>query len=128
MQKTSACVFAFSLGLGAVADADAPTVVRYSFKGASASANADVDDATGCISAGIYVSASEETTKDTDGNKTKSRSAIVSYGGRDDCQFLSFGNYVQVPLTGAIGAQSFTLPFAITIDYVTTDQLPHGNS
>lgn len=121
MHKVTACVFALSLGLGSTVHAAAATTTRYSFKGSSAFASVDADDAGGCIRAGLYVYASEETTKDVAGNRTTTRSAFISYGGSDDCMLLSFGGGGQVTFSAPIGAQTFTLPFDITVDFAETD-------
>ena len=118
MRKFSLCTIMLSLGLVASSSSAATSVTRYKMKGNSASGLATQSD--DCINAGLFVSASDETTKDGTGT-TSSRSAFVSYGGSDACNSLSFGGTLQLPLTVSLATPSVTLSFDIPVDYVNTD-------
>ena len=122
MHKFSLCTIALGLGLVASSTSAATSVTRYRMKGNSASGLAT--QSTDCLSGGLFVSASDETTRDGTGT-TSSRTAFFSYGGSDVCNSLSFGGSLQAPLTVSLTTPTVTLPFDIPVDFVNTDTDDH---
>lgn len=118
MRKVSLCACVIALCFGLVSEASAASRTRYRLKGQSAFAVAERHD--DCIDASFSISASDETTKDGS-DTTVTRSAFVGFGGRDLCNFLSFGNGVMVPLEVPLSTSSVTLPFDFMIDYANTE-------
>jgi hypothetical protein len=119
MQKLSASVFALCLGVGSTVHA-APTTTRFVQKGASAQGFASVDDPTGCIRSGFFISAAESTAKDETGS-TSTTSLLVSFFGADDCQQTNWGaDQLNFPLTVPIGTGTFTYDANVPIRLVNT--------
>lgn len=120
MRNVSVGCALFALGLGVTlpASAAAPSVTKIRYQGQSAYAAAEHHD--GCIDASFSISASEETFRDANGTSTQS-SAFVGFGGRDLCNFLSFGGGMLIPLTVELNNNAVTIPFDFLIDYANTE-------
>jgi hypothetical protein len=120
MRKVSlGCAFvAFGLSVVTSASAAAPNVTKIGVRGQSAFAVAEHHD--DCIDASFSISASDETTRDGSGSTTQ-RAAFVGFGGRDLCNFLSFGGGTSLTLTTTLNNDSVTLPFDFLVDYANTE-------
>jgi hypothetical protein len=119
MRKLSFCTFALCLGFASITHAD-PTVTKIKFKGNSVLGTALSGD-DGCFSASFGVRASDEVNKDGTGTTT-TKTLDIGYGGRDLCNFLSFGGNSVTTLTIPIANQTtVTFPFDILIDYANTE-------
>src|SRR5262245_29484131 len=119
MKKFSLGVFALCLGIASITHAE-PTVTKFKFKGSSVRARAFSGD-DGCFSASFGVVASDEVSKDGSGSTT-TRTLEVGYGGRDLCNFLSFGGASTIPLPVPIANQTtVTFTFDIVINYANTE-------
>jgi hypothetical protein len=127
MQKLSASVLALCLGLGSTVHANPPTKSRYVHKGASASGSADINDANGCIHGTLYIEATDDMSKDQPGSP-HARSVFVNFVGSDDCAGLVAGfDASYLPLSTAIGSQSFSYNFDVNIgfyDFTSPDFTP----
>ncbi len=119
MRKLSIGTFALVLGLASVTHA-APTVTKVKFKGNTVSGSAASGD-DGCFSAFFGITASDEVNKDDTGTTT-TKTLSIGYGGRDLCNFLSFGGNSFTTLTIPIANQSsVTFPFDIVVNFANTE-------
>jgi hypothetical protein len=120
MQKLSASVVALCLGFGSTAYA-IPVTTRYVQKGASASGSLELDDPDGCIHGTLFLTASEDVSKDATGS-THSRQVFMNFVGSDDCAVLNAGfDSLFFPLTTPIGSQSFTYAFDLNVNFYSPE-------
>lgn len=119
MRKLSLCTFALCLGFASITQAQ-PVVTKTKFKGATVEGTALSGD-DGCFSAGFGLTASEQVNKDASGTTTV-KTLEIGYGGRDLCNFLSFGGNTTVELTVPItNVSTVTFPFDFNVQYVNTE-------